>query len=297
MNKMEFDNKYERDALIQEYLDITCHLNSIDSMMEENIHIFDDEVYYDRETFKNLSKESTILLKKSEIILEEYFARINRMVLSRCPICYQDFRHSFDKWGLDGFWWDASTRLKEIKEPENCPHFLLMQGSLNLNSLKPKSGNNQVIIGPGIPYVIPAILKNPETYAVIASINLENGYTAYPIVYFSTRRFLYGLSTGIWVDYLYLGYSHKNIITNKEEYKWDFNLQPWVLNGKLKWIESDDLEFKISTKPLSEFPYYNIKGTKEIQILQGDCLWTILPYLYKEKFKNIVVDEEFSTIV
>jgi hypothetical protein len=290
--------KRDRQNFINNYLELSKEIADIDKNLDDNILLIEDSYFYNEEIVKKLNYEKSEIRKKLSNILLEYFENVEIISLSRCPICNEKLRHSFDKYGIDGFWWSESTRIKEILEPEHCKHFKLMQGAVNLNNLMPNGGIFRSLIGPEVPYVIPAILNNPDTYSVISSIKLEDGHIAYPIVYFSDKEISTGLGSGTWINYsYYLGNFEEEFISDKEEDKWDFNLRSWVQNGKLKWIEPNDNEFKISTKPLSQFPYYNIKGTKEIQILQGDNIWTIEPYFYKGKIKNKDIDEEFSTIV
>jgi hypothetical protein len=214
--------------------------------------------------------------KRVSDALAEYFDRLPRLPLSRCPHCGQVLARAFDPWGLDGLWWQPSEGGKTT-EPEACPHFRLLQGAVNLNDLPPHAGRYGVRPGPEVPYVIPRILELPTMIAVFASVPLACGYTTYPIAYFSQEQPRTGSLTQPWLhrQYSFTDDRGNPAWTIKND-PWDFDLLPWVERGKLQWINPGDSQFVLQTNA-SVFPYRDLPGRREQLFLQGTVLTTSPP--------------------
>lgn len=209
---------------------------------------------------------------------KEYFERLPRIDLSRCPFCEAVMTHSFDPWGLDGLWWQ-SRRSMTVQEPKHCEHFRLLLGAVNLNGKPPHAGRYGSTPGPEVPYVIPRILNLPTMTAVVAAVPLACGYTAFPIAYFSQVRPPTGSLTQPWTKQQYAFQDdHGRPCWSISTDPWDFNLEPWVRCGKLKWIEPDDPDRKIHQGgDGSAFPYLNLPGRREQLTITGDFLSTSPP--------------------
>lgn len=207
------------------------------------------------------------------VIKHEYFARLPQVTLSRCPICATALVFPFDAWGLEGFWWQERLSIK-LGPSKACEHFRLLLGAVHLNGLPPKGGQAPSHIGPEVPYVVPRILGMSTMVAVVSSVPMENGYTAYPIAYFSQNAPPIGSLGAPWTRTTY-GFTTPDgrpgwMIRNDA---WDFDVQKWVGGGKLKWIEPDDSQFHISQKP--SCPYADVKGRREQLIIMGNELSTV----------------------
>jgi hypothetical protein len=220
-----------------------------------------------------LSKaEEQKLKSEREQLLEEYFARLPRLSLSRCPHCGEVLRRAFDPWGLNGLWWQPSEA-KQIAEPTVCSHFAVLLGAVSVNGLPPHAGPYGANSGPEVPYVIPEILKLPTMVAVLSSLPMANGYTAYPIAYFSEKPPAPGSLTAPWTkrQYNYKDASGGSCWTIKTD-PWDFDLVPWAAVGKLKWIPPGSGRLEISEEPATAFPYANLPGKREQLVIQNDRL-------------------------
>ncbi|NJO14965.1 MAG: hypothetical protein HC877_04225 [Thioploca sp.] len=205
---------------------------------------------------------------------EEYIRRLPVLPLSRCPFCGSLFKFLFDPWGLEGFWWNnwGGGISHWDYSPKPCKHFILLLGALNLNGLPPKGGKGECRPGPEIPYVIARILNaHRSRVAVISSIPIHNGYTAYPIAYF-TRE--WSVSVGsITAHWMYETINIGAYWTDKPEDVFDYELLPWVQKGKIKWIEPNDETCTISNNP--KFPYANLPGRRKELIIREDKLRTV----------------------
>jgi hypothetical protein len=114
--------------------------------------------------------------------------------------------------------------------------------------------------------------------AVISSVALANGYTAYPIAYFSERTPPWGSLTQSWTaeSYGFRDAAGRPCWTVKMD-PWDFDVLAWVHRGKVKWIHPGDPFGELSRKPLTAFPYHNLPGRREQLVIQGDRLSTRPP--------------------
>jgi hypothetical protein len=167
----------------------------------------------------------------------EYFDGLPRVVMSACPYCGAELRRSFDPWGVDGLWWGVYP-IYAYEEPPACEHFRVLLGALALNSDVVPEVLMEVQPGPEVPFVVPRLLDIEGMVAVVGRLPLETGAVAYPIAYFSRdpvppialhqpwRR------TMLWFkdERGQGGWTSKNDV-------WDFELQPHVDSGKLRWVD------------------------------------------------------------
>jgi len=223
-------------------------------------------------------EEADGLKKEFRALGQAYFDGIPRPVLGRCPVCQAPFRHSFDPWGVDGFWWQEKEGTKTA-EPEPCPHFGLLQGAVDLRG-EPVSGaaRNESFLGPGVPFVIPRVLEQPPVVAVVMALPMEMGATAYPITYFTGEPLPPGSFTQPWTRTSYSWPDGKGGFGWRVDTDpWDFDLGPWVRSGKLLWIEPEDPEFQLRSHGDGPCPYVGLPGVRERQYVKGDQLWTLKP--------------------
>jgi len=200
----------------------------------------------------------------------EYEAGLPRLTLARCPFTALEMRHSFDPYGLDGLWWDAySPQRPWLERLYTCQ---AITGAVTLTQpvewfpflAKP---------GPGVPYVIPHVLSADPVRAVLYSLPVAR-HTAYCITYFAPdeldgvewpndwgtdRRWATGGSTGPgWYE------------APEDEASWDFNLRPWIQDGKLLWIAPGDENFRLRSG-LEQCPYLDLAGERRMQrVCQGE---------------------------
>lgn len=206
---------------------------------------------------------------------KKYFDQLPRMTLSRCPFTAMPLEKAFDPWGPDGLWWQEKE-LRETAEPAAPPTFQLLRGAVHLNGLPPAGGREAANLGPEVPYVIPRILDEfPSMIAVVSRMELECGYTAYPIVYYSTFPPTPGRLAQTWREETYnwkdaSGRGGWSVPTDP----WDFDLEPWVERGRVLWINPGDVDFTVQRGAWKDFPYANLPGRREQVFVQGTESWT-----------------------
>jgi hypothetical protein len=223
------------------------------------------------ETRKQIGKE----IKE---LKAQYFAQLPRYVFGRCPVCNAPLEQVFDPWGLDGFWWQE--KLSGLcPKPSACEHFRVLCGALNLNGRPPHGGGSESYPGPEVPYVIPKTLELLTMVAVISSIPMQNGYTAFPISYFSSDKPPTTALANPWTKRTCSfinprdGKAAWTIMTDP----WDFALMPWVERGKIQWIEPGDPENILKSAPANHCPYVNLTGLQLRQVIKNDKRFTQPP--------------------
>jgi hypothetical protein len=208
----------------------------------------------------------------------QYFEKLPRYMFGRCPVCNTPLEQVFDPWGLDGFWWQG--KLSGLcPKPSGCEHFRVLCGALNLNGHPPQGGKSESYPGPEVPYVIPKTLNYSTMVAVISSIPMANGYTAYPISYFSSEKPPTTALANPWTK------TTCNFINPRDGKPawtimtdpWDFELMPWVEKGKIQWIEPGDAKNVLKSAPGSKCPYVGLKGLRLRQVIKNDKRYTQAP--------------------
>lgn len=203
-------------------------------------------------------------------IEEEYFRRIPRLPMAPCPICARPLYHSFDPFGLEGFWWRSDA---QPDEPTPCPHFCVLLGAVDLGSHDPRP-DFDVHPGPGVPFVMPKLLAHEGMTAVISEIPMEDGARAYPVAYFAPRRPPVQTLTAPWArtNFVYTTQLGEHAWRAADAPKgpgdpiWDFDLAPWVAGGRLRWCDPGSERTRLSES--GKCPYLALPGTRAPQILR-----------------------------
>jgi hypothetical protein len=249
--------KEERDKLIEDYARIIAERKAAGSLPED---------------------ERLRIKAERRAILAKYFAGLPRLEISRCPFTGEVLQRAFDPWGVDGFWWQEGIPAIEHEEPAAPASFLVLSGALNLGDQPPLGGElADAHVGPDVPFVVPALLEHPTVTAVISSIPMECGYTAYPIAYFCKKAPpLVGIHAWTETTFSYKdskGHPFWGISTDP----WDFDLEPWIERKKVRWIEPGDEALTVRSGSPSQCPYVGLPGIRKNQVLLGDRLVTKAP--------------------
>lgn len=207
-------------------------------------------------------------------LLEEYAENVPFHAFSRCPFCQRVAEMPMDTLGLDGIWWWKVCPV-DFAELETCEHFQVFLGALDLHGRIPHEITDAVGPGPGVPFVIERLLEMESVEAVLSSFQLETGDTAYIVTYFSEapldqadlhqewRREFYPLEDG----------DDEAVASETKLDSWDFDIEPWVEAGKLKWTQADDASFVLcSDLPC---PYSRLDGIRESQIITQDGVFLL----------------------
>lgn len=222
----------------------------------------DSQLYPPEGVVRPSGREAVKLRETYYQVLGEYADRLPRITISVCPFTGARLKHSFDPWGLDGPWWHYSREV-EIQEPAAPPSFKVVLGAVNFHGRLPVEARESVMPGPETPFVVPRLLSLPGMIAVVSSLKMETGDTAYPVVYFSETDIPHSSLHQFWLQQEYwfeVNGKSSWLIAND---KWDFDLQPWINSGKLRWIRPDDSKSQVVDGRNGEAcPYVGLPGDR-----------------------------------
>jgi hypothetical protein len=165
---------------------------------------------------------------------------------------------------MDGPWWASSPPPVE----PSCPHYWFFRGAVQFGDKRrptpPKKPGGPARPGPEVPYVIPRQLELPGMIAVVGELPMEPGWRAFPIVYFADPRPPAEELTSDWCSRTY---PHVNSITRQQETSypndtWDFDLEPWIAQGKLRWCSPGSGNLRLAP-PGQPCPYVGLPGIRE----------------------------------
>ncbi|HEV2331448.1 MAG TPA: hypothetical protein VGY56_21910 [Verrucomicrobiae bacterium] len=228
----------------------------------------DAKLYPKDGTKRPEGREASLLRESYYLALGEYADRLPREVISVCPHTGKPLKMSFDRWGVDGPWWHLDSEV-EIEEPAPPPTFKVLQGALAFHGRTPLEARAAVIPGPEVPFVIPRLLVLPGMVAVISRLQLDTGDTAYPITYFSAEEIPHAKLHQFWLrqDYWFETDNGESswLIANDV---WDFNLEPWLSSGKLRWTEGNGAAMHlVEVRDPKLCPFLNLPGDRQPQSL------------------------------
>jgi hypothetical protein len=204
-----------------------------------------------------------------------YFEAIPVVAISRCPYCDTVLAAQFDPGGLDGFWWQE-RELGAARDPKACPHFRLLTGALSLQGIAPLGGEYPAYPGPDVPYVVPEILRQASVTAVISSLEMDNGYRAYPIAYFAQGEAEAEALSPTWrrTTCSFTTPDGQSAWSARSA-PWDFDLRPWISQGKVRWISPGSSATELSDS--GSCPYLDLPGKRKNQIVKQDRLRFVDP--------------------
>ncbi|WP_181699453.1 hypothetical protein [Nocardia sp. GTS18] len=170
--------------------------------------------------------------------------------------------------GFDGWFWDVSNPLRRLVD-QVLPTWLAMGGAVRFTEPVPPAPFPRDP-GPDRPYVVPRILGQPDTRAVINQTRI-GPHIGWNTTYFTTSRFHRIPLENLWGGNQYELYDadgrwrawgeHTQVETD-----YDFELRPWIESGKLFWILPDDPDL-VLRNGIVNCPYLDIPGTEIIQDL------------------------------
>lgn len=202
----------------------------------------------------------------------EYFRQLPRLPLSRCPLCDKALYRSFDPFGIDGLWWRSDS---QPEEPQPCPHFCVVLGAVDI-SASASAPDFDVYPGPGIPFLLPRLLEHEGMVAVVSALALADGATAYPIAYFAPRRPPVQALTAAWArtNFVYTtqlgvhGYRcWSETPTGAGAEAWDYDLERWLSQGKLRWCMSGAHEPRLVADSTLPCPFVGLPGPRHAQLV------------------------------
>ena len=202
--------------------------------------------------------------------LAEYADRLPRIIFGRCPFTGAPFTRVIDPFGLDGPWWHQKCVLK-IDEPTAPKAFKTHLGALSLNGRKPIEVGGKVSPGPDSPFVIPRLLRLPGMIAVLRQIDLEIGDRAWVVSYWSRENIPPVRLHQPWlrVDHWFKNERGKSAWTIAND-TWDFELEPYLADGRLRWIQPGDSQQRVvSFADKEQCPFVGLPGDRRPQVFSG----------------------------
>lgn len=183
--------------------------------------------------------------------------------VARCPHSGGLLRWFMDPWGLDGWAWEYSVVGKQ--PPDRPPLWLCTNGAMRLTP--PLEDTVQMVRpGPGVPYVVPRILRCSGVRAVISQVPV-GAHTGWVISYFGPKPDGVTLVNN-WGKHEYYVYDDtgKWLGWNSDEKdqrigQYDFELTPWLRSGKLLWVVPGD-ESMTLREGADDCPYVDLPGDR-----------------------------------
>jgi len=215
----------------------------------------------------------------------DYWQMIPTYLISRCPICDHPYYEQLDTNSL--FWWnepDGQNVFGMKKEKTlRCEHFFLVQRFINLHGMSPELSDSEVLnrrrYNAEVPHIIPFILTpDSNCQAVMHSLPIcrivENrfvpSYTLYMVTYFdypenhrSLKRQFSNFHNKFELEHDFSGgkYPTPQYLHMREAEIW-FDLEYYIEDKKLLWIEPDSSDLALHDDQLGSFPYGDIEGRR-----------------------------------
>ncbi len=231
---------------------------------------------YDEVLLELAKKGYAALKEERQELLRAYVECLQHVPVSRCPHCGSLLQVAIDLGGLDGPWW-WKLRSFDLPPHQACEHYLVFLGAMDLHGRTPKEADDEVLLGPSIPYVVARLLEMETMVAVISSLEDAKGDTIYLISYFTERDVPQGQRHQEWRHQTYPLYDDNgNYVASSAKFDpWDFRLEPWLEKGKLLWIAPKDGEMKLRRG--LPCPYVGLQGVKKNQAAAGGELRLLAP--------------------
>jgi len=235
-------------------------------------------------------KSQSALVEEYDQALDKLHQSINnyKSCLVKKPISKSPFTDNeiysltIDDFGLDGLWWDAERPIRGVED--EIKSFFALTGSINITGeipdvpfpLKP---------GPAVPWVCPRLLNNEHICAVISYMKIGN-YDAYTTVYYTNDTSIDIERINTWGTDMYIaedkdGYAVAGSTFDLEE-EYDFDIEPWIKKGKLKWIAIND-EKLVLRESIEDCPYINIEGYQYPVLIENKSLKSCVIKMEYEK--------------
>jgi uncharacterized protein (DUF427 family) len=227
---------------------------------------WEDEHLDEDKPSKETMDKYTEIIKKITEITQKYLRMTPVIPISRCPYSGEVTYYSIDHYGIDGPWWDYTKPLRALS---NLPvTFHTVTGSLNLEG-KPERTQHQVRPGPEKPYLIKELIEAEGIKAVVSTAQIGK-HMGCMIVYYKETVDTPVMPARIWGQYLWEKIDRwgKRVYLEPDErdYSYVFNLEDWVDEGKLLWIQPGDTEFTLRTG-VNGCPYIGMDGDTRFQII------------------------------
>jgi hypothetical protein len=203
---------------------------------------------------------------------EAYVAGVPILALSRSPLSGEVFETSLDPFDLDGLWWAYDYEYRPYVEPP--PDLFAWTGALKLDGPIPE-WSLKAMPGPDVPFVLPSILRHPGISAVISAVRV-GAHVGFPITYWARPLPDDVERVDDWGHRSYTfqrpdGSMASAHATQADEDK-DFDLRPWVADGRVQWIAPGDDSLELHRGP-DGCPYLDLPGERRRRYIQEGDTW------------------------
>ncbi len=219
--------------------------------------------------------------QRRQELTRQYCDGLPIVPLSRCPYCETIIQIVMDTFDIDGL-----ALCLNHAEPRHikCPHFWMLSGALRLGqSITVSKGGLET--GPELPFIIPQVLNDHPIKVVIFQVPVGQ-HVAYPTAYFTEKKPVFVKKPfPEWTTGIYRWTKNGRIQqlgmydAIPSEYKplkidADFDLAPWIEQGKVLWIAPDDESMTLRSD-VEGYPYLNLPGTKEfLWVIRGQVRYS-----------------------
>jgi hypothetical protein len=213
-------------------------------------------------------KPALPLRRRITEIIRRYRELLPDVTVARCTDGGELVRWPIDTFGLDGWFWRYDATISRTPEALPAP-WLAMTGAMSLS--EPVEETPYLAIpGPGVPFVVPRILRNPGVRAVIAQVAVGR-HTGWAITYFGPLDRNTDL-VNVWGtdtypvhddDGKWLGW---NSALNKVS-DYDFELAGWLASGQLLWIAPGDDSAALRSG-VDDCPFVGLAGPRKIAMVE-----------------------------
>ncbi|GEM31314.1 hypothetical protein NN3_23210 [Nocardia neocaledoniensis NBRC 108232] len=189
------------------------------------------------------------------------------VAVARCPDTDSVVHYPMDVVGLDGWFWEYDRPIRLT--PKLPPTWLAMTGAMRLDEPIPHTERRRRP-GPGVPYVIPRLLRESEVRAVLTQVAI-GPHTGWAVTYFGSLppevplENTWGMGCyPVRRDGEWLGWNSHESPTAEL----DFDLRPWLRDARLLWVAPDDHTVALRDS-VNDCPYLELAGPHSRASLVG----------------------------
>ncbi|MFE9607962.1 hypothetical protein [Streptomyces sp. NPDC006012] len=207
----------------------------------------------------------------------EYRDWLPEVTVSRCPGTGELVRWPLDTVDLDGLFWDFDVPVRRL--PQAVPdQWLAMAGAVGLDRSAVADAPFRCRPGPAVPYVVPRLLNGPGVQVVIAQLPV-GPHTAWVMTYFGPapaethRENLWGQDHyPVWRDGAWEGWAFVPFESRDN----DYDLAPWLNEGKLLWVAPGDETWTLRSD--HQCPFLRTEGERENPVIQRGRVHYLNPF-------------------
>lgn len=227
----------------------------------------------------------TLLHQHKEMLIfaseQAYWSRLPDYLVARCPLCPASYTAKLDTHNLE-LMTGHYTRMDCIYHTEHqdtgCKHFVGVTTYANLNGLLPTEYNLWSNWMGDVPVITPTFLPDDvRSYAVLHSLpacriegeTFSPRYSIYLLTYYAEEpRILWERRNAEMdaIGRLNPGedlFGHVPVVYTSDVLRsqpYLGQLQRWVAQGKLLWLDLHSRQLPLRNGPVADFPYQGIQG-------------------------------------